>query len=73
MPKVKVETRLREAKLRGANLRGANLHGAQEWTEDQLHSSESLEGATMPNGQKYEDWIKNKEGHQEGGETSVTS
>jgi hypothetical protein len=24
--------------------------------------SKSLEGATMPNGQKYEDWLKDKEG-----------
>jgi hypothetical protein len=26
------------------------------------YSSESLEGAIMPNGQKYEDWLKSREG-----------
>jgi hypothetical protein len=32
----------------------------------QSGSSPSLKGATMPNGQKYEDWLKSK-GHEEGG------
>jgi hypothetical protein len=27
-----------------------------------LIAAGSLEGATMPDGQKYEDWIKDKEG-----------
>ena len=30
--------------------------------------SSSLEGATMPNGQKYEDWLKDKEARKEDGE-----
>jgi hypothetical protein len=35
------------------------------WTDDQLDAyrldaAKSLEGATMPNGQKYEDWLKSK-------------
>jgi hypothetical protein len=56
---------LRGATLRGATLRGAildnaNLGQAWEWTEEQLRAASSLEGATMPNGQKYEDWLKNK-------------
>jgi uncharacterized protein YjbI with pentapeptide repeats len=53
-------------KLGGADLSGdtdlrhANLSGADGWTEEQLAATESLEGATMPNGQKYEDWLKSK-------------
>jgi uncharacterized protein YjbI with pentapeptide repeats len=47
------------ADLSNANLSGANLKGA-EVTEEQLAKCNSLEGATMPNGQKYEDWLKNK-------------
>jgi hypothetical protein len=31
-------------------------------TEEQLREVESLEGATMPDGRKYEDWLKDKEG-----------
>jgi uncharacterized protein YjbI with pentapeptide repeats len=51
---------LREADLREADLSGANLRHAQVWTEDQLSEARTLEGATMPNGQKYEDWLKDK-------------
>jgi uncharacterized protein YjbI with pentapeptide repeats len=65
---------LRSANLRGANLRAAdlfwaNLEWAQGWTEEQLTAAGSLEGATMPNGQKYEDWLKSK-GSGEAGENS---
>ncbi len=35
---------------------GANLTNARV-TEEQLREAESLEGATMPDGQKYEDWL----------------
>jgi uncharacterized protein YjbI with pentapeptide repeats len=45
---------LSRADLSGANLKNANV------TEEQLEQAESLEGATMPNGQKYEDWLKSK-------------
>jgi len=60
------ETDLREANLRGANLRGANLNraylvDATGLTEHQLEVARSLKGATMPNGQKYEDWLKSKD------------
>jgi uncharacterized protein YjbI with pentapeptide repeats len=48
---------LHNADLHDADLRNANLDGAE-----QLSAAKSLEGATMPNGQKYEDWIKDKEG-----------
>jgi len=51
--------------LTGANLRDADLSGAYledtEVTREQLDQAYSLEGATMPNGQKYEDWLKSKE------------
>jgi Pentapeptide repeats (8 copies) len=57
---------LSEADLRGADLGGANLRYAQRWIEEQLLAAHSLEGATMPNGQKYEDWLKSKGGGQEG-------
>jgi hypothetical protein len=41
-------------------------------SEEQLNSAESLEGATMPNGQKYEDWLKSK-GDGEDGENDDSS
>jgi len=51
------------ANLREADLRDANLEGARSVTGDQLAEASSLEGATMLNGRKYEDWLKDKEGH----------
>jgi uncharacterized protein YjbI with pentapeptide repeats len=51
---------LERADLRGADLSGADLLGARGVTEGQLEQAESLEGATMPNGQKYEDWLESK-------------
>ena len=51
----------------GAYLRGANLKFARVVADDQLSEASSLEGATMPNGQKYEDWLKSK-GSGENGE-----
>jgi hypothetical protein len=51
---------LREADLEGADLGVANLTIAQGWTKDQLAAARSLEGATMPNGQMYEDWLKDR-------------
>jgi uncharacterized protein YjbI with pentapeptide repeats len=57
---------LSSANLQGANLtdavlRGANLSNAKV-TSEQLAEAKSLEGATMPDDQKYEDWLKDKEG-----------
>jgi Pentapeptide repeats (8 copies) len=52
---------LGKADLRHALLAGADLSGAEGITNEeleQLKQAESLEGATMPNGQKYEDWLK---------------
>jgi uncharacterized protein YjbI with pentapeptide repeats len=51
------------ADLSGAYLKEADLSGAIGWTEEQLTAARCLEGATMPNGQKYEDWLKEKETH----------
>jgi hypothetical protein len=52
-----VETDLSEANLEKADLSGANLYRARGWTAEQLRAARSLEGAIMPNGQKYEDWL----------------
>ena len=47
--------------LSSANLRGADLSFAQGVTNERLaQQASSLEGATMPDGQKYEDWLKSK-------------
>src|SRR5215204_6231891 len=52
----------------GADLSGANLSDAQGITNEELEQqSSSLKGAIMPNGQKYEDWLKSK-GRAEDGE-----
>jgi hypothetical protein len=63
----------REANLSDADLRWANLSGVRGWTEGQLSSAVSLEGATMPNVQKYEDWLKDREGRGEDGENNGPS
>jgi uncharacterized protein YjbI with pentapeptide repeats len=56
-----------------APLSGADLSGARGVDNEELdQQASSLEGATMPNGQKYEDWLKSK-GHGEDGENSGTS
>jgi hypothetical protein len=46
------------ADLSGADLTGADLRGALGVTEEQLDLVWRLEGAIMPNGKKFEDWIK---------------
>jgi len=58
---------LTDAVFRGTNLSNANLSNAKV-TSEQLAEAKSLEGATMPNGQKYEDWLKDKEGRRGAGE-----
>ena len=63
---------LNGAVLHDANLSGANLSGATGKTGEQLDGVGSLEGAIMPNGQKYEDWLKSK-GHGEDGENGGPS
>jgi uncharacterized protein YjbI with pentapeptide repeats len=68
------DAKLRGAVLTGADLSGPDLSGADLTnalvTEEQLYQAKSLEGATMPNGQKYEEWLKSK-GRGEDGENSV--
>src|SRR5215207_6956023 len=50
---------LSEANLNGADLENAKLSGANGITNAELEQQTvSLEGADMPNGQKYEDWLK---------------
>jgi hypothetical protein len=44
-----------------ADLRYANLRGATGLTYGKIAAAESLEGVTMPNGQKYEDWLRSKD------------
>jgi uncharacterized protein YjbI with pentapeptide repeats len=49
------------ADLRDAILSGANLNSATGITNEELEQqASSLEGATMPNGQKYEEWLKSR-------------
>jgi uncharacterized protein YjbI with pentapeptide repeats len=51
------------ADLTLADLSGANLRAAKGITNEKLErQARSLKGATMPNGQKYEDWLKDREG-----------
>ena len=68
---VMLGTRLVGADLRGANLEGtvlndanlsgANLSGATGKSAEQLEGqSSSLKGAIMPDGSKYEDWLKDE-------------
>jgi Pentapeptide repeats (8 copies) len=68
--------------LSGSNLSGAylsyaylidaNLSDAEGITNEDLErQARALEGVTMPNGQKYQEWLKDKEGRGEGGENSL--
>jgi uncharacterized protein YjbI with pentapeptide repeats len=67
---------LSDAELSGADLSSANLESANlksaNVTDAQLDQARSLKGATMPNGQKYEEWLKSK-GRGEDEENSGTS
>ena len=56
--------RMVRTRLDGADLGGADLTNARV-SEEQLREVESLEGATMPNGQKYEDWLEGKQSGKE--------
>jgi uncharacterized protein YjbI with pentapeptide repeats len=59
---------LRGANLRGANLRAADLHDAKNITNEELkQQAYSLEGANMPDGQKYEDWLRSRDQGEDGG------
>jgi uncharacterized protein YjbI with pentapeptide repeats len=56
-------TDLSRALLRGSDLREPNVSGVNpieaRWIANETLEQEasSLEGVTMPNGQKYEDWL----------------
>jgi hypothetical protein len=53
--------------LSGAYLQGTDLSSATGITNEKLDQQvASLKGATMPNGQKYEDWLKSKGGGEDG-------
>jgi hypothetical protein len=70
------EITLKQATLSGANLSNADLSGAyyvfdprrpghlvsnaNEIANELEQQAKSLDGATMPNGQKYEEWLKDK-------------
>jgi uncharacterized protein YjbI with pentapeptide repeats len=62
---------LTDANLVASNLSTANLTGAKV-TEEQLATCASLEGATMPNGQKYEEWLKSKSSGEDGENTGAS-
>jgi uncharacterized protein YjbI with pentapeptide repeats len=65
---------LRDAVLSEADLSGALLSEAIGVTNEGLEKdAKSLEGATMPNSQKYEDWLKDGERHKEDGENDGSS
>jgi uncharacterized protein YjbI with pentapeptide repeats len=52
---------LREADLRSADLRKSDLTATNGVNVEELaQQAFSLEGATLPNGQKYEDWLRSK-------------
>jgi uncharacterized protein YjbI with pentapeptide repeats len=63
-------TSLREAYLRKVDLTGADLTGADltnaSVTEEELHQAQSLGRVTLPNGQKYEDWLKSEDQKENG-------
>jgi mannose-6-phosphate isomerase-like protein (cupin superfamily) len=64
---------LDNANLSNAVLDNANLGGADGITNEELaQQAVSLEGADMPNGQKYEDWLKS-EPRKEDGKTEGSS
>jgi hypothetical protein len=50
------------ADLSDADLSDADLSDAEGMSNEELEQqAKSLQGATMPNGQKYEDWLKSKD------------
>jgi hypothetical protein len=55
------------ADLRGADLSNANLANVEGIAAEEIAAqAASLKGATMPNGQKYEDWLKRKDRGEDG-------
>jgi hypothetical protein len=62
------DANLTNANLIGADLSDADLTEANVFPEQLLGKVASLKGATLPNGQKYEDWLKDKKSRGEDGE-----
>jgi uncharacterized protein YjbI with pentapeptide repeats len=61
-----LEANVVAADLLEVDLRGANLRGIKGITNEELEQqARSLQGATMPNGQRYEDWLKDREKRQQ--------
>jgi uncharacterized protein YjbI with pentapeptide repeats len=60
-----IKTTLNGANLSDADLRDATLSGAVGLTDERIAAAVPLQGATMPNGQKYEDWLKDREKRQQ--------
>jgi hypothetical protein len=61
------DANLSDAILFSANLSRADLSGADGITNEMLaQQAKSLKDATMPNGQKYEDWLKSKDRGEDG-------
>jgi uncharacterized protein YjbI with pentapeptide repeats len=56
-------THLNDANLKNANLRNAKMD--EDDIHDMVREAKTLEGATMPNRQKYEEWLKDKEARKE--------
>src|SRR5215204_1510048 len=55
------KAQFRNAWLQGVNLSGADLEGAKGISTEELDQQAfSIKGATMPNGKKYEDWLKSR-------------
>jgi uncharacterized protein YjbI with pentapeptide repeats len=60
---------LTDTDLSDATPKGADLSEARGITNEELkQQASSLKGATMPNGQKYEDWLKDRTDGKEDGE-----
>ena len=53
---------LTDANLSGARLSRADVTQARGITKEQLLAAKSLKGATMPDGRKYEAWLKGEVG-----------
>jgi uncharacterized protein YjbI with pentapeptide repeats len=71
-PLSRADVRDIRADLSRTDLSGANLEGALVTGVQLEQQAKTLQGATMPNGQKYEDWLKSKD-REENGKNSGTS
>jgi len=66
--KDRTSVNLAGANLEGAYLTSAILSGAKGVSAEELdQQADVLKGATMPNRQKYEDWLKDREPRRENG------